>query len=369
MELNRSSIAVYAEEGDRSREFGWFRLQAQSAAIMQINFTNIPSNLVYGEHYVLSIFVIPSRCNRELCSATRVRLPSAEHLPCLKAMSNPMWFMGASNKSLVNNMTLYALDDLLFKVEIHITYGIFVAFESLFIDTTSVIIKSPKKAVSIDGVRKYATRQLTPYVSFEQKLVPMEFIFCAVILLSDPWSLPNNLPPQYSAYQAGRALMSYNVSAESMSSLVINTASTNGNSFYASPVSNPDQVKEMTDAYAETFHGVVFDPTNGYSYAMTSALLPYLPYFSNCYTFDNYISLWQLLEGDECALPDEWDKTITSKQRYYKFPALIDQDNVSAALCTYFFMFFYTFYFYCFHYYYYLFLFLHFFYSIIIFNF
>ena len=114
------------------------------------------------------------------------------------------------------------------------------------------------------------------------------------------------------------------------------------NSFYASPVSNPDQVKEMTDAYAETFHGVVFDPTNGYSYAMTSALLPYLPYFSNCYTFDNYISLWQLLEGDECALPDEWDKTITSKQRYYKFPALIDQDDVSTRLCTYFFMFFYS---------------------------
>ena len=301
-----------------------FFASCDSISYSQINLTNIPANLVYGEHYSLAIFAIPSRCNRELCSSIRVRLPAVEHLPCQSSMPFTMWFDGAGSKNLVNNMTLYALDDLLFKIEIQINYGLFVAYEPLFVDTATVIIKSPRSAVSHIGLSSYPTRPLTPYVSFEQKEVPMHFIFCAVILATDPWSPPNNLPPQFSSYQTGRGLLIYNVSSQSNTPPIINTQSTSGISFYSTPNPNPSQVKEMTDAYAETFQGVVYDPVNGYSYSMTSALLPYLPYFSNCYNFDNYISIWMLLEGDDCALPDDYDASWYR----YKYPALPDQDDV-----------------------------------------
>ena len=53
-------------------------------------------------------------------------------------------------------------------------------------------------------------------------------------------------------------------------------------------------------------------------------LSPYLPYFSNCNTFDSYIPFWLLVEAKECELPegmpDDWPR--------YKFPALPDQDDI-----------------------------------------
>jgi hypothetical protein len=134
------------------------------------------------------------------------------------------WFLDSSApKNVVNNMSLYALDDLIFKVEIHINYGIFIPFAPLFANTTVIQIKSPERAKSIIGLKSYDTRQLTPYVSYEQKTVTMKYIFCAVLYASDPWSNPNNLPPQFSAYKTGRGLLAYNVSSESRTSLVINT--------------------------------------------------------------------------------------------------------------------------------------------------
>ena len=233
------------------------------------------------------------------------------------------WFTGTSiPKNLVNNITLYALDDMLFKLEVHINYGLFSAFEPLFRNTASVKIAAPRSA--IHGLKKYPTRPLSPYVSYEQRQIPMHKIFCAVIQATDQWSLPNNLPPQFNAYQAGRGLLMYNVSADSTDSLIINNQSSTGNNFYNAPAALAMQSKELTDAYAETFQGVMHDPTNGYTYRMTSALLPYLPYFSNCYTFDNYISLWMLLESQECTLPDTYDESWYR----YEFPALPDQDDV-----------------------------------------
>ena len=53
-------------------------------------------------------------------------------------------------------------------------------------------------------------------------------------------------------------------------------------------------------------------------------LLPYLPYFSNCYGFESYIPIWMLFEGEQCELPDDYPK----KWPRYKLPPLVDQDAV-----------------------------------------
>jgi hypothetical protein len=70
------------------------------------------------------------------------------------------------------------------------------------------------------------------------------------------------------------------------------------------PSTTSDQSKELLDAYFETFHETTYDSVNGYVFDLQQVLLPYLPYFSNCETFDSYIPIWLLLEGKECELPN-----------------------------------------------------------------
>ena len=70
----RCLVAVYGEEGVRQREEGWFMMKAHDAAFIDVNFTHLPSILNYPEHFELTIYMIPSRCTYELCSAARVRL-------------------------------------------------------------------------------------------------------------------------------------------------------------------------------------------------------------------------------------------------------------------------------------------------------
>ena len=74
MERQRCLVAVYGEEGVRQREEGWFMMKAHDAAFIDVNFTHLPSILNYPEHFELTIYMIPSRCTYELCSAARVRL-------------------------------------------------------------------------------------------------------------------------------------------------------------------------------------------------------------------------------------------------------------------------------------------------------
>ena len=105
-----------------------------------------------------------------------------------------------------------------------------------------------------------------PYVSYERRLVPMKYIFCAVVYQTDNSfvSLPINAPKRYAAYERGRALIMYNVSYQtplSQTPTIINTTTTGsyGHTYYNSPVSTADQTKELLDAYFETFHDVTYD--------------------------------------------------------------------------------------------------------------
>ena len=74
----------------------------------------------------------------------------------------------------------------------HINYGLFVAYTPLFQNTAVVKLRSPQRAFSNDGAMNYSTRKLMPYVSYEQRMVPMTYIFCAVVLATSGRSTPTH---------------------------------------------------------------------------------------------------------------------------------------------------------------------------------
>lgn len=331
MEKAYCSLSRYMEEAPREREEGWYLLKLNEVAHVSIDLTFLPSNFVYGEHYRLAIFVQPSRCDSNFCSSTRVRLPPEEYLPCQKPMPFSYWFSSTTvPKNVVNNLTVYALDDLIFKVEVHLLYGLYQSYGPLLGNSTSVIISSPSRAKSTVGLSlpHITTRNLSQYVSFTEQLIPMQYFFCAVVYQTDSNTIsqPLNLPPLYSDYQQGRALIMNNVSdASTVVPLVLDplTLVNKGVQFWMMPATTPDESKELLDAYFETFQQTTFDGTS-YQFNFNDLLLPYLPYFSNCYTFDSYIPIWLLVEGQECELPNTYPKSW----HRYKFPALPDQDDI-----------------------------------------
>jgi hypothetical protein len=249
----------------------------------------------------------------------------------MKPMNLTPWFLDSTvSKNVVNNFTVYALDDLIFKVEIHIMYGLFSPYVPLFRNISRVIVTSPRKAQSTDGTTDYVTRRLSSYVSYEKRRVPMQYFFCAVYKVSYTDSLEQafNLPPRFKSYAYGRALIMYNVSELSnpaITPLIRDPASslTSSAVYWDPPSPTAGDSKELLDAYFETFHSMTYDGQQ-YTYDFTDILMPYFPYFSNCYGFDSYVPLWMIFENKDCALPDTYEKGWYR----YKYPALVDQDSV-----------------------------------------
>lgn len=332
MEQNFCKLATYSEEGYRERSDGWFQLQLNEAAHVQIDLTHLPNDITYGEHYRIALFVQPSRCKLELCNSQRVRLPAKENLPCKLPVDFSPWFNDLSvPKNVKNNFTVYALEDVIFKVEIHILHGLFVQYLQMFENTTTVRIASPSRAVTNTGLSDFPTRKLSKYVSFEERLVPMQYYFIAVYYQSITYEVSQalNMPPSFQDYERGRVLVMYNVSEQTseIPTILDNFDDINrGPTFWNMPAATTAETKEMIDAYFETFQGMTFDGTNGYQYDFQTMVLPYLPYFSNCHTFDSYIPIWLLLEGKECELPIGRHP----KWRRYNYPALPDQDDIHA---------------------------------------
>ncbi len=81
MDFNHCMIPRYGEEGSRAREQGWFRLEALDSAHVSLSLGHLPTDLVYGEHYRIGLYVMPSRCVGLHCRSGSVRQTS-EELPC-----------------------------------------------------------------------------------------------------------------------------------------------------------------------------------------------------------------------------------------------------------------------------------------------
>ena len=201
---------------------------------------------------------------------------------------------------------------MIFKVEVHILHGLFRPYAPLFYNTSTVRIVQPSRAKTFKGAHNTTYRRLSNYISYEQRFVEMRYIFVIVYLKEDILSISQalNMPPMYQDHEKGRALVMYNASVRDDVPVIVPVKESldAGTAFWDQPASTLEESKEMLDAYFETFHGTTFD-VNGYLFDFTKMLLPYLPYFSSCNTYDSYVPFWMLVEDElACELPEDQDE-------------------------------------------------------------
>jgi len=328
----------YYEEGPWSRDATWISLSFLQQAQLRLDWRHIPDYLEYNKHYKLAIYVRPSRCGNAGCDTKGLPNYRLDEIPCSKPMVLPTWFEDSRiKKQGLLNVTIQALDDLIFKVQVHMLHNIAVATSEHFKETVIVTITSPQRAKEksdvelLDHRGTTDVRSLSPYVSLEQRLVDKEYFFATLYtsVNSENIGLPLNLPPRWGDFEKGRALLAMNASKESNLLTIVDdsTSSIGPNLFWNNPFVNPVEAKLKTDLYFETFHGVRLSKDNNYSYSLNGIILPYIPFLSNCNEFDSYITFWALVEAPQCQLPpisSGQDATWWRRQ----FPALPHRDDL-----------------------------------------
>ena len=304
-EENCNLISSHEEE-HRPDSDGWFEAAYMNQFHLSFDWRLLPTHLVYGEHFQLAIHVVPSRCNEQKCSDPNRHIRYEENIPCLQPMQLPEWFTDASiDKNQFMNITLLALDDARFRVEIQLTHGLALPFTDFFARTMTVLREKPQRAKTDMS----ALRTLSPLISWEERSVEMPWIFGIRYdeAYSQSTSLPMNLPLRWKAFERGRVLIGMNTTYENTAPTIkdTNVDTEERRDFWSNPYQSEVIAKEQTDLYFETFHGLSLDQSTGsYDFDLHSLILPYLPYFSNCREFDSYIPLWALVESStECKLP------------------------------------------------------------------
>ncbi|GLD93027.1 hypothetical protein PINS_up001619 [Pythium insidiosum] len=332
-----------AEEGFRPEDKAWFPLRGLSSAKLSFDFRHIPAELVYDEHYKIAIFVKNSTCEYQTCDDRGVIKPSGPEIetwPCRLPIALPKWFMSTDvDKHDILNLTLLALEDVIFKVEVHITYGLYAAVAPFFVNSTIVQIKTPVRSNVTQGLDHPDMRPLSRAMSYEEELVARDYSFLVVYQSGDgdTTSPPLNLPPKYRELERGRVLVSHNVSVDSKQIPLITDAFDEvkpSSAYWLMPYGSAALTHEMAEKYRETFHELYLDPTDlsgtQYLFKFEKLLLSYLPFFSNCMGYDSYIPLFDLFESESCGLPE-----LTSEQGEFgrnwwrrKFPPLPNQDDI-----------------------------------------
>ena len=191
MEMSACLEPKISEEiPSRAREEGWYELPFMRQAHLSFDWRHIPSDMKLDEHFKLSIYARPSRCDDTRCNNERERIPDVEESPCLQPLELPKWFADPTvSKHQVTNMTLLALDDALIRVEVQIIDGLYLASADSFLDTMTVHIEGPTraKALSDDDIlySNGEKRRLSPFVSWEEREMNMEYFFAARITAED----------------------------------------------------------------------------------------------------------------------------------------------------------------------------------------
>ena len=318
------------EEGHRLEEEGWFESPYMSRFHLSFDWRHLPSHLLYDEHFKLAIFVRPSRCQESICNDFGRGHSYKENIPCLRPLELPVWFTDDSvDKKQIMNMTFTSLDDTRFRVEIQIVNGLALTTANFFKKTMTVVMEHPKRANTRPGNK----RQISPYVSWEEKVVdnPMKFGIRYDEGHSQQVSLPRNMPPRWKSFEKGRVLLGMNTTHENQTPTIKdgNESRTEGNDFWENPYQNDLYAKQQSDLYFETFHGVSQDGNN-FEYEHDALILPYMPFFSNCREFDSHIPLWALVESaTQCQLPGV---TEEFPEEWWRrgIPPLPHQDDVKA---------------------------------------
>ncbi|OQR94449.1 hypothetical protein ACHHYP_01279 [Achlya hypogyna] len=321
---------VRDEEGPWPPELGWFAVRGLSEILFSFDLRHVPADMVYDEHFKIAISVSPSMCSDAKCNAKRVVQPlgpTSETTPCKQPVVLPTSVTStAFQQHDIVNITMLALEDVLVKPEIHIVYGLFVSAADVFLNTTTVMIRSPSRAFDTEGILA-DSRPLSSVISFEEELVPREYTFVAVYrqALGQITPYPLNLPPRFSQLERGRVLLANSVAEGSDQPDLIDApvpgASTDA--YWSIPFSTLDTTIDMVYKYRETFTGLA--PDNS-SYDMANVILPYMPYFSHCRGYGRYMAIFDLLESDECELPGLTKQPATWERR--AVPALPNIDNI-----------------------------------------
>jgi hypothetical protein len=325
-------VPRFYEEGIRQDEEGWFMLKGLALAKAMFDFRAMPKNMVYDEHFKIAIYVRNSTCVDLLCDSNRQRIPGGvEENPCKQPVPLSNWFLDKRvDKHTLVNLTVYALEDVLVKFEIHLMYGLWLPYERFFHNTTTVTIHAPARANHTEGIIP-DSRPLSPVVSREERLVPREYVFTSVYMKeqSEDISPPLNLPPKYKQLERGRVLVSFNktdfeedeetgeMSGWVRDPLLGDTGVKKGAEWWVKPAGNDPDSYALVQKYRETFHEMErgecraqadefgeIEEGCDYSFAFDMVVLPYVPYFSNCAGHDSYIPWFDLLEDDtQCQLP------------------------------------------------------------------
>lgn len=323
------------EEGVRLNEDGWFMAEYMSRIIMSFDWRHIPNHIIYNHHFKLAIYVVPSRCSGSKCNNSERKSQMVEDIPCLQPMELPLWFEHQSvDKHQIMNLTMLALDDALFKVEVQIMNGAVLPMADFFKQSMTLTVEQPERAKT-SGEDK-ATRSLSPLVSWEESPTSMSYMFGMRYdeSMFDQVSPPMNLPPRWKNFERGRMLLSMNTTVENSVPTIkdyANTTIRRNKDFWSNPYPSASIAKEETDLFFETWHGITLgDSGTSYKYDHDSVILPYLPYFSNCREFDSYIPLWAVVEStNQCNLPGV---TAIHPQDWWRrqIPSLPHQDDVKS---------------------------------------
>ncbi|TMW63288.1 hypothetical protein Poli38472_002229 [Pythium oligandrum] len=320
----------------------WFALRGLSKAKLSFDFRHIPPDLVYDEHYKIAIFVKNSTCEYHSCDSRGVIHPGGPEIetwPCLLPVELPNWFMSTDvDKHDLLNITLLALEDVVFKIEIHITYGLYTSTAPLFVNSTVVQIKTPVRSNVTQGLAA-DTRPLSRAISNEEELVTRDYLFLIAYFGGDGdyTSPPLNLPPKYREFERGRVLVSHNVSSSSTQvPLVLDSIQQvkPSSSYWVMPYGSAELTHQMAEKYRETFHEIYLDPTDPtgtqYLFKFEKVLLSYVPFISNCMEYDSYMPLFDLLESDQCQLPDMTSELGEYGRNWWRrqFPSLPNQDDI-----------------------------------------
>jgi hypothetical protein len=321
------------EAGESTYESGWFKLEYMEQADLLIDWRYIPESMIFGRDFTLAIFNIPSRCSVKVCQEDlQQSVEDRESIPCEKPIQLPETFtQSLVEKYQLLNLTMFALDDVLFKVEIHILNSLFLPSSYLFLNSVDVNISGPKRAKFLQNDKtNMMMRPLSPYLSWLEREVPMNYIFAAKITPENTRSVapPYNLPPRWSEFEKGRVLLSTNFSSMDHALLTPKTRNEPSVTFWENPFSSTSTAKEQTDLYFETFHGIKVNNKGEYEYEMTSLLLPYLPFLSKCTSYGSYIQLSHALERRECSLPRP-SSTYPPKWWRRNYEALPHPDDIS----------------------------------------
>lgn len=337
-------------EDKREGETGWFALRGLSQAHLSIDLRLVPKGMMYKNDYLLAIYVTPSLCKEYACDANR-KETSFEVSPCKRPIPFSPWFEDSKTmKNDILNFTMTALEDLLFRVEIHILNGLYVTAAPFFLRTGSVRLQAPKRAKVTIGLSDTPMRPFDKGISSEEKAeVVDDYQFITYWnrqLLETTTIAPLNLPPRWNRVQngvsleRGRVLIGFNASDghahvhDNFFNLEV------GPPYWLTPEDTGEKGK-----YREVFDEQLTDDDGLIQWvdgANAAFALPYLPFVSNCNGFDSFMTLWALMESHTCSLPPPADfeadaiieRLIVADNRYTpdwwrrSFNSLPDQDEI-----------------------------------------